>query len=180
MQQEEEADLQPVLQWVGSGQKPPWNEVAGCSPATKGLYAKFDALQSRVDGFPSTERVNAKGLSWNYQSRTLWSLKNPASIFYWGQLQRDVEDFCHRCDSCTAHKGPPDQSQTQLQQLAVGAPMERVAMDIMGPFPCVNKGNSYILTAMDYFMKWPEAYAILDQKAKTVADVGYVCQVQGS
>lgn len=44
-QQEQDADLQPVLQWVESGQKPQWNQVAGCSPSIKGLFAKFGALR---------------------------------------------------------------------------------------------------------------------------------------
>ncbi|KAI4872034.1 hypothetical protein NFI96_006517 [Prochilodus magdalenae] len=39
-QQEQDSDLQPVLQRVESGQKPQWNEIAGCSPATKGLFEK--------------------------------------------------------------------------------------------------------------------------------------------
>ncbi|CAI5681311.1 unnamed protein product [Oreochromis niloticus] len=33
------------------------------------------------------------------------------------------------------------------------------------------RGNCYVLVAMDYFTKWPEAYAIPDQEAETVADV---------
>lgn len=48
--------------------------------------------------------------------------------------------------------------------------MERVAVDIMGPFPRSDKGNRYVLVAMDYFTKCPEAYAIPDQEAETVAD----------
>ncbi|KAI3352352.1 hypothetical protein L3Q82_005307 [Scortum barcoo] len=48
--------------------------------------------------------------------------------------------------------------------------MERVAVDIMGPFPCTDKGNRYVLAAMYYFTKWPEAYAIHDQEAETVAN----------
>lgn len=48
--------------------------------------------------------------------------------------------------------------------------MERVAVDIMGLFPRKDKGNRYVLATMDYFTKWPEAYAIPDQEAKTVAD----------
>ena len=100
-------------------------------------------------------------------SKTLRRLRQSC---YWGQLRRDVEDFCRRCDLCTAYKGPADQSRAQLQQLAVGAPMERVAVDIMGPFPCTEKGNRYVLAAMDYFTKWPEAYAIPDQEAVTITD----------
>ncbi len=48
--------------------------------------------------------------------------------------------------------------------------MERVAVDIMGPFPITERGNRFVLTAMDYFTKWPDAYAIPNQEAETVSD----------
>lgn len=48
--------------------------------------------------------------------------------------------------------------------------MERVSVDIMGPFSPTEKGNRYVLVAMNYFTKWPEAYAIPDQEAVTFAD----------
>jgi transposase InsO family protein len=53
--------------------------------------------------------------------------------------------------------------------------MERIAIDIMGPFPMSKHGNKYLLVAMDYFTKWPEAYPLPDQEAKTVAKV-LVCE----
>ena len=64
-------------------------------------------------------------------------------MFYWGQSQRDVEDFCRRCDPCTARKGPPGRSHAPLQQFLVGAPMERVAVDVVGPLPRSDGGNRY-------------------------------------
>ena len=48
--------------------------------------------------------------------------------------------------------------------------MERVAVDVEGPLPRSDCGNHYVLTAIDYFSKWPEAHAIPDQEAETVAD----------
>uniref|UniRef100_A0A3Q1EU28 Gypsy retrotransposon integrase-like protein 1 n=1 Tax=Acanthochromis polyacanthus TaxID=80966 RepID=A0A3Q1EU28_9TELE len=100
-------------------------------------------------------------------SKTLRRLRQG---FYWGQQQRDVEDHCRRCDSCTARKGSPDGSHAQLQQFPVGCPMERVGIDILGPFPLTERGNRYVLTTMDYFTKWPEAYSLPDQEAETVVD----------
>jgi hypothetical protein len=58
-----------------------------------------------------------------------------------------------------------------MHQYNVGAPFERVAVDIAGRFPESDRGNRYLLLAMDYFTKWPEVYAIPNQESSTVADV---------
>ena len=58
-----------------------------------------------------------------------------------------------------------------MRQYNVGVPFERIAIDVAGPFPRSNLGNKYVLVAMDYFTKWPEAYAIPNQEAITVAQV---------
>ena len=90
--------------------------------------------------------------------------------FYWPGCRRDVELHVHCCDTCTAQKGPAQRSHAPLQQYLVGAPMERVGVDVLGPFPVTDSGNRYVLVAMDYFTKWPEAYAVPDQSAATTAE----------
>ena len=67
----------------------------------------------------------------------------------------------------------------RLGKYVVGAPLERVAIDVMGPLVRSTKGNRYLLVVMDYFSKWPEAYALPNQEAKTVATVivnEFVCR----
>ena len=49
--------------------------------------------------------------------------------------------------------------------------MERVSLDLSGPWPVSQKGNRYMLVAVDHFTKWAEAWPISDQKAQVVARV---------
>ena len=64
-----------------------------------------------------------------------------------------------------SHKKP----RAPLQSLQVGHPMQTIAIDITGPFPESESGNSYVLVVADHFTRWMEAFAIPDQEAQTVA-----------
>ncbi len=46
-----------------------------------------------------------------------------------------------------------------------------VPVDVLGPFSQTPRGNRFVVVAMDYFTKWPEAYAVPNQEAGTVAEV---------
>jgi transposase InsO family protein len=50
-------------------------------------------------------------------------------------------------------------------------PQWKVAIDVLGPLPETELGNKYLLIAMDYFTKWPEAFQLPNQEAATVAKV---------
>ena len=62
-------------------------------------------------------------------------------------------------------------TKARLGKYVVGMPMERVAIDVTGPLVRSTKGNRYLLVVMDYSLKWPEAYVLPNQEAKTVATV---------
>ena len=64
-------------------------------------------------------------------------------------------------------------SRGPMKVAVTGVPFQRVAMDIIGPFPKTGKGNMYVLIIGDYFTKWVEAYPISDMEATTVAKCLY-------
>ncbi|KAK2919147.1 hypothetical protein Q8A73_003518 [Channa argus] len=76
---------------------------------------------------------------------------------------------CAVCDSVSTGQAAVRMRSFTSTAYLVGAPMERVGVDILGPFPTTEAGNRYILVAMDYFTKWPEAYAVPDQTSTTAA-----------
>ena len=91
--------------------------------------------------------------------------------FYWPGLKNDVQRWCKACDVCASRKGPHTHARSPLQHYTVGAPLERVALDVLGPLPITDDGNRYILVVAGYFTKWTESYAMANQEVVTVARI---------
>jgi len=53
--------------------------------------------------------------------------------------------------------------------MCVGAPWERMAIDITPPHPLSSKGNTFIITMMDHFTKFGFAFPVQNHEAPTVA-----------
>ena len=91
--------------------------------------------------------------------------------FYWFGLRDDVNLYIEQCDNCGANKTPPKTPRAPLGEMRVGAPMDRLATDILGPLPTTPQGNRYVLIVTDYFSNWVEVLPIPDQTAETTAEV---------
>jgi transposase InsO family protein len=91
--------------------------------------------------------------------------------YYWPQMYDDIRDYVETCDIC--QKRGSQKRKEELIPLTIRDPFYRIGIDIKGPLPRTSKGNRYIIVAMDYFTKWPEAKAIADIKAGTVAKFIY-------
>ena len=200
--QREDPALKPIIDWKEAGQpRPAWEDIAAMSPLTKAYWADWDALEL-ADGLLCRRWEEADGRRHHQlpivpnalQEEVLLQLHdNPMSghfgraktfqrvrdRFYWKGCRNDVNNWCKRCDICSARKGPKRRQRGPAGVYVVGAPMERVAVDILGPLPLTDQGNRYLLVAMDYFTKWPEVYPLPDQEASTIARVlveGFFCR----
>ncbi|VDI79030.1 Hypothetical predicted protein [Mytilus galloprovincialis] len=89
--------------------------------------------------------------------------------YFWFGVRKFVERWCHKCDVCASRKSPVCKAKAPMRQYNVGAPLERVAMDIMGPLPTSEYGNKHVLVIGDYFTKFVHAIPIVNQEAQTVA-----------
>jgi hypothetical protein len=85
--------------------------------------------------------------------------------FYWYQMKKKtVRIWIQKCSVCGARKRSRDKPKARLGTYIAGAPMDKIQIDIVGPFPVTENKNRYILVIQDQFSKWViEAYALADQ-----------------
>ncbi|CAI5671880.1 unnamed protein product [Oreochromis niloticus] len=191
--QDADADIAPIRTWMeASSERPPWTTVSPCSPATKTYWAQWKRLYFR-DGV-LVHRFYCLDETQFYPQIVLPRKLQPEVIcqmhegpvgghfgvermvarlqtrFYWYHMREYVALWCRTCTSCASRARPQKTPQAPMGTVRVGAPMERIALDIMGPLNETERRNRYVLVIQDYFTKWTEAFPIPDERAATVAE----------
>lgn len=170
--------------------RPKWECVSSGSSALKTLWGQWDRLEmhggilyrtyEKGSGQDAKKQMivpeNMKQELLHYfhdiptaahlgVDKTLEKLKEG---FYWPNMKEYVQNYCRSCDKCFARKPKKELNRAPLGTYLSGEPMERVAMDILGPLPLTKQQNKYILVIVDLFTKWTEAVAIPNQESKTI------------
>ena len=192
--QRNDPDLSIIIGWKEkSAEKPARGQVSSNSRETKGYWYLWDQLEikdgvlcRRLEGkspsssiyqvvVPTTLRRDV--LTQAHSSMTGGHLgytktfKKIQRSFHWLGCRTSVGRWVKQCEKCARRKSPCQKSRAPLQPSFVGAPLERIAIDIFGPLPYSRRRNRYIMVVMDYFTKWAEAYPLRNQEAETVAKV---------
>lgn len=185
-------DIGPILRWFETGKRPYGTEVCANSPATRHYWNCWDLLDLR-DGVLFRKFCKQNNTACNLQflvprimreeilhqmhdsplSGHLGKKKTREKTlqrFYWYGVRDNVNSWITRCDNCGANKTPTKTPKAPLGDMRVGAPLDRLATDILGPFPVTPRGNRYVLIVTDYFTNWVEILAVPDQTAITCAD----------
>ena len=185
----EDQDLKPIILWLEHQEVPLPDVLFSSSAATKAywglrlhlklvdgvLYYKWKNKQDRrlCLVVPCTLRKlvlklchDAKNAGHFAQNKTKERLKRS---FLWYKMGEESDLYVLSCDVCARNKGPARPPRTALRSFHAGYPMERVHLDVLGPFTISACGNKYILMMVDQFTKWVECAAIPEQSAETVA-----------
>lgn len=75
-------------------------------------------------------------------------------------MREDVSLWCRTCVSCLAMARPSKRPQASLGTIQLGIPVERIAVDLMGPMNEPELFSHYILVVQDYFTKQVDAYPL--------------------
>ncbi|XP_048231237.1 uncharacterized protein LOC125370277 [Ricinus communis] len=87
--------------------------------------------------------------------------------FYWPTIFRDARAFVQVCDACQRSSNISTRDEMPQISIQVVETFDVWGIDFMGPFPS-SFDNKYILVAIEYFSKWPEAQAFPTDDARVV------------
>ncbi|KAL5004007.1 hypothetical protein ScPMuIL_017463 [Solemya velum] len=82
----------------------------------------------------------------------------------------DVANYCKSCPECQKGKSKGIQKAPLVPIPHMEEPFSRIAIDFVGPLPLTERKNRYILVCVDYATRYPEAFALSNQNAETVAE----------
>ena len=88
--------------------------------------------------------------------------------YFWPNMYRDTHQFVSRCDLCNERKRK-QKSNPILSMPIPNYPFEIIGIDTCGPFTETENGNVYVLTVIDHFSGWPEAFPMKDKSTLSVA-----------
>ena len=88
-------------------------------------------------------------------------------LYYWDQMYKDIRNYVQACEVC--QKRAKTKKKESLYSIQVEWAFERIGLDLVGPLLITKQNNCYIIVATDYLTRWPEAKAVPDIDAETLA-----------
>ena len=188
--QTEDHDLKRVIRWITLDKEPSEAKLALSSPTVKHLwrmrqqlvvkegvlfYKWEDALEPRsllVVHYDMRDEImllshDAKLAGHMGRDNTYETVRQS---FFWYGMYADVVRYVSTCSKCSMNKRPNRHRKAPQVQYHAGYPMERVHLDILGPFTASPSGNKLVLMMVDNFTKWIEACPLPEASAETIAN----------
>ena len=84
--------------------------------------------------------------------------------YFFPNMYRKLNSYIEKCVTCqtaSAKKPRPPLQETDIPPY----PFAKMALDLSGPYPTTMSGNRYIVSFIDIYSGWPEAYAVPDKAA---------------
>ena len=194
--QESDEDLSKIRRLISSGRKPERDAFDQASSYLKTFYGLFPSLFLDRHGVLRHRYSVAGGLGGEPTTRNLLVLPREIQFdavrlihekgahmaadatvnralrhVYCPGLAAVAEQVVRRCQKCQLAQPRPKPQRHTLYSPQQGYPMQRLCIDYVGPLCPSTRGNIYILTILDSFSRWIEAFAVKRATAKTTLDI---------
>jgi transposase InsO family protein len=90
-------------------------------------------------------------------------------LFYWPSMAIDINRYVSSCPFCVKKSLRVARKTMKLQLLPLSAPMELIAMNILGSLTQTDIVNRFLLVVTDIFSKLTRAYPLANTTADVVA-----------
>ena len=193
-QQQADPELGPLIKLrLRTEQKPTITELSTESEVAKRMLNQWEQLEvreglvyRRAEGKPGEQavlqllvprRIVQEVIRTSHEGQTgghfgvKRTLDQVRRRFYWSTWKADTVRFCRRCPNCNEYFRGKLVRQGPLQPVIAGAPYERWYIDLTGPHPKSDRGHVYILTCVDAYTKWAEAFPLRNKETESVAKV---------
>ena len=179
--QAEDKDISPMLTYLTGGDLPEDEKLARRIVFESKMFNVVNGVLHREDpSFPSRNCIVVPSslrvplVQEAHQGRFAGHLAQKKihdrlrRYVWWRGMRSDIDRYCKSCLVCVSRRGGSRPSKPPLCPVPVGGPFHRVGVDIL-QLPLTARGNKYVVVFMDYLTKWPEAFAVPDQRMETIA-----------
>src|ERR1043165_7278113 len=97
--------------------------------------------------------------------------------YHWLKMYDEIKRYIESCHICQMQGR--QRKNNKLNPILPTGPWERVEIDFVGPLLLTSQRNRYIITAIDYFTRWPEVCAVPQASAQQAIKFIYeeiICQ----
>lgn len=91
--------------------------------------------------------------------------------YIWPRMNADINEWCQTCIQCQRAK-VHRHTVSPFAEFSHAARFSHLHIDIVGPLP-ISQTKRYLITMIDRYTHWPEAFPVSEISAETVAKVVY-------
>lgn len=101
-----------------------------------------------------------EGVCGNHISSRSLAHKTLRQGYFWLTMKNDSQELVQKCEKCQKFARTLHQSPENLSPIVATWLFAQWGIDIFGPLPKAKAQEKFVIVAVEYFTKWPEAEVV--------------------